>query len=507
MMLLKGFPRLLGTASLCLLFTSLAQAEILPGDLILGLGRSDGLLSFEHVRGPATEFGGEFIDTNWDEPFIQAVEFDNLNGISHNPNGNLLGVNFGSSGDDGVESGTIVNLATQASAGDTDQLIGDTNGGTLEVTRLGGLSVSPGNDKIAVTGYDSARVMIFDYAAGNGEGTGAALSGARQTGSGTLGAFSTQGTTWMDNNTLLAFSADGDILSINSATMDATSVATLDVGDRSSRFTDIDYNPTLSPYVYATHSSFDGATFNSLFVLDPNDGFSLVKTLDLSLSTNTLREIALGPVFDGEGDVVGANLYMSQFDANIDVLTNVQEVESLADDSAIDWYTPFTRASFSGVDVAVGTMLATNPTPDGDFNDDGSVDALDIDLLTGAVGGNDAAYDLNGDTVVDNEDRRIWVEEIANTYFGDSNLDGLFDTTDLVTVFAAGQYEDDVEGNSTWASGDWDGTGDFDTGDLVAAFSAGGYEAGPRTATAAVPEPSTALLGLLGLLGLVRRRR
>jgi hypothetical protein len=59
---------------------------------------------------------------------------------------------------------------------------------------------------------------------------------------------------------------------------------------------------------------------------------------------------------------------------------------------------------------------------------------------------------------------------------GDANLDGQFNSQDLVTVFQAGEYEDETSGNSTWSEGDWTCDGDFNTGDLVAAFQAGNYE-------------------------------
>ncbi len=60
---------------------------------------------------------------------------------------------------------------------------------------------------------------------------------------------------------------------------------------------------------------------------------------------------------------------------------------------------------------------------------------------------------------------------------GDSNLDGLFDSSDLVTIFQAGEYEDALQDNSTWAEGDWNGDREFTSEDLVLAFQAGSYEA------------------------------
>ena len=58
---------------------------------------------------------------------------------------------------------------------------------------------------------------------------------------------------------------------------------------------------------------------------------------------------------------------------------------------------------------------------------------------------------------------------------GDSNGDGVFNSSDLVLVNQAGEYEDGIDGNSTFAEGDWNGDGDFDTADLVFAFIFGDY--------------------------------
>lgn len=58
---------------------------------------------------------------------------------------------------------------------------------------------------------------------------------------------------------------------------------------------------------------------------------------------------------------------------------------------------------------------------------------------------------------------------------GDSNDDGLFNSADLVLVFQAGKYEDNVPQNASFAEGDWNGDGDFTTADLVFAFQAGTY--------------------------------
>ncbi|MCA9196435.1 MAG: hypothetical protein KDA87_02815, partial [Planctomycetales bacterium] len=86
-------------------------------------------------------------------------------------------------------------------------------------------------------------------------------------------------------------------------------------------------------------------------------------------------------------------------------------------------------------------------------------------------------FDLNDDGVTNEADRLFLVQQILVTSFGDANLDGRFDSTDLVMVFTAGEYEDASLLNSAWSTGDWNGDGEFGTSDLVAAFQAGGYQA------------------------------
>jgi hypothetical protein len=69
-------------------------------------------------------------------------------------------------------------------------------------------------------------------------------------------------------------------------------------------------------------------------------------------------------------------------------------------------------------------------------------------------------------TVIDNDPRPT---------AGDSNRDGIFNSADLVLVLQAGEYEDDVAGNSTFEKGDWNGDGEFNSRDLVFAFQQGNY--------------------------------
>ena len=175
------------------------------------------------------------------------------------------------------------------------------------------------------------------------------------------------------------------------------------------------------------------------------------------------------------------------------------------------WHAEGAGSPFGGGEAIWNVPLVlTEGGPDGpagDLTGDGSVNGDDIDAIAKAIRDGDSAakFDLDGSGAVDPSDRNFIVNDILNTFFGDADLNGEFNSGDFVTVFTAGLYE---TGNAAgWATGDWNGDGFFDSGDFVVAFQDGGYETGPKAATAAVPEPANSVLVILAIAGLACLRR
>ena len=162
---------------------------------------------------------------------------------------------------------------------------------------------------------------------------------------------------------------------------------------------------------------------------------------------------------------------------------------------------PITRQLYIAFDRTehMGIFQLPETTP-GDFNSDGilgvnDLDKMAIDVTAGHLYGQ---YDMNSDGVVNIDDRRIWVHDVANTFLGDSDLNGEFNSGDFVTVFRAGRFESDEY--ASWSEGDWNGDKRFDTSDFVVAFQDGGFEMGPRASVNSVPEPSSSILLIIAAL-------
>ena len=149
------------------------------------------------------------------------------------------------------------------------------------------------------------------------------------------------------------------------------------------------------------------------------------------------------------------------------------------------------------------------PDVPGDFDDDGDVDADDINDLCANITGsgnppNDPKYDLDGDNDTDQDDMDMLIHDLVEitggdgtgTEYGDFDLDGDIDTTDL-TILATNYGM-----GTTWALGNANCDLVIDTTDLTIMATNFGF-----VASGAVPEPATLFVMGCGAIGLLRRRR
>jgi hypothetical protein len=547
---------LLGTAALVAATASvgLAQVPLERNDVAFGRNRNQAADTLQAIRGFPT---GTALANEWSQPFIQSVQFDNTDGFRHAHFGNLLGLNFGGF----ATGGEVYNLETRFTGGANPgaaQKIFDfatynaaNPAAPLTLSRINGLSVSPHNNRIAFTGSDTGAAYVIDYTAGATPGTGAGAAvtvGREAIVFGTGSTVGSAATAWTDNNTVLALAPTGDLqrLTVNNGTLSSANVATLAAPAGTSNFSSLAYEPTLSPYVWASIAKFDGTTTtNKVWALDPNNSFAVVDEVDLSgsIAAKSIRELA----FDSRG-----NLFVSHFVNTTStpagesihvILGAAANAGTIADNSSQPYYTqsPVLSAQFNGMDVAAALLdyktagvkvdirnrstvqqfFGASPLVEvrqkvqagynnGSWNGTGITssnaaaqpgyavgfgDAGDLGLVGGTFGGES----VPGPAVL-----------FRLTRFGDANLDGTVNLADfnrLAANFGAT--------NSFWHRGDFNYDGNVNLSDfnlLAANFGqmATGTEVTPQdwaNLAAAIPEPaSVGLLGL-GAVALVRRRR
>ena len=207
-------------------------------------------------------------------------------------------------------------------------------------------------------------------------------------------------------------------------------------------------------------------------------------------------------IIDGEDEVFGEFIFEreAQFDRTL-----------VADESNGDFGFEFNAFGFHGyIDNVVIDSSGTLPAPvgpTGDFDLSGVLDLADINMLLAEIanGTNSETFDLTGDAKVDDADLRNWVIDLKKTWIGDANLDGEFNSGDLVDSFQHAKFEKDED--ATWEQGDWNGDRRFSSGDFVEAFTDGGFEMGMRTAAQTVPEPSGFTILLFGVFAMTSRRK
>jgi hypothetical protein len=96
------------------------------------------------------------------------------------------------------------------------------------------------------------------------------------------------------------------------------------------------------------------------------------------------------------------------------------------------------------------------------------IDVQQVDAVCALVQSGSRLADFDRDGITDGRDRNWIFSDLLDLHVGDVNLDGQFDSSDLVAVMQRGRFQAyDGDSGTRWSEGDWDGDGDFDADDLA----------------------------------------
>ncbi|MEZ6120063.1 MAG: FG-GAP-like repeat-containing protein [Pirellulaceae bacterium] len=244
------------------------------------------------------------------------------------------------------------------------------------------------------------------------------------------------------------------------------------------------------------------------------DGDGDLDVLSASFADN---KIAWYENVDGSGTFGSPNIISAATNgatvviaADLDGDQDLDIVTGSYTDGTIEWYSNDGQGGFAAPQSIGTNAIGVYSLDVADMDQDGDLDVISAAMNTNTItwyenGGTSdrfvlqytvssllhrpmtvisADLDNDGDMdIVSASSRNGQVTWFENRVVGDANDDGRFDSSDLILVFQAGEYEDDTTGNSTYADGDWNGDREFDSGDLVLAFQAGTYAEAARTAT------------------------
>lgn len=401
-------------------------------------------------RGAHTAGGGDAgsYDALTGRRFTQSVEFDNFDGVLHNPAGNLLGLDFGTQ----AGGGSIAVYATQAECNGNEavaEYFFDGSDADHPLSRVTGLAFSQDNTLAAIYGYDTRRIFVMNYTTGPDVGLGGpdacdiSLATAIDVSS-VISTNQSNGLACIDDppgyegnigiffcdaagNLHMAVAQTGALVMLAANPRPATAFSSAD----------IEYNADISPYVYVMVSEFDGAVRNTLYIVDPTNNWAYVAQGGANAnytthdnSSNNVREIA----FDTQG-----NLFMSRFNnatlrTNIEFIPNADVPGSITDDATVDWNdldVDQDTEGFNGLDVALGAVaIQTVLCLPLDMNMDRLVDGDDLQeivevLITGNSHPKSCWVDVNADGNVDSSDVPKIVEVMnswTNANFGGSDF-------------------------------------------------------------------------------------
>lgn len=155
----------------------------------------------------------------------------------------------------------------------------------------------------------------------------------------------------------------------------------------------------------------------------------------------------------------------------MDMLDSIKMELDANDQLLSDFVAPFIRVLGGRIDIGAFEHRPITAV-DGDFNDDGTYDCLDIDALVAEIAAatNGLAFDMTGDGMVDLADRDAWLAEAGGInlgpgkvyLLGDATLDGIVDGLDFI------EWNDNkFTSIAEWCAGDFNADGAVDGQDFV----------------------------------------
>ena len=210
----------------------------------------------------------------------------------------------------------------------------------------------------------------------------------------------------------------------------------------------------------------DGGQFvhRSLIDLGKNGGAPLLDVLDIDGDNDLdilVRFLSSPNILENLGDM--------EFGRRTPLLTNESEIQTFRNIEFADF-------NGDGAPDLLGVSAHENQLTI-QLNERDSERAVispaEIDLLYAAIntGSTDDEDDLNQDGAVNAADVDYLVEEVAGSIRGDTDLDGDVDFQDFLNASNAfGQEE------AGWAGGDFDGNGTVEFADLLLVFSNFGFD-------------------------------